>query len=259
MTMLFLIVGKSASGKDTLAHALEEHGLTQVISRTDRDPRYEDEATHIFVDADTAKTEAGSAVAATEIAGHTYYALDEDIEAHDIYVVDPRGVRDLCRNMPDEVFHVVYVDADDALRKSHAIARAEDPELASKLFDERNASEAPDFEEFRLLCTDQPEALPQQVVAVTVIRNDYTPSTLGNTASRLADWKRQFEGVRHMICELSHYDLFDIDDDCHLRADIGNERVRISLDAATAVFLADDAQLASLTRSYLKQTELAKN
>ena len=47
---LFLFVGKSASGKTTVANMLEEkHGHVQVQSYTTRPPRYEGEVGHIFV------------------------------------------------------------------------------------------------------------------------------------------------------------------------------------------------------------------
>jgi guanylate kinase len=47
---LFLLVGRSASGKSTVANMLEEqHGYKQVSSYTTRPPRYEGEVGHIFV------------------------------------------------------------------------------------------------------------------------------------------------------------------------------------------------------------------
>lgn len=249
--MMFLIVGRTASGKDRLANEMCALGMTQVKSRTTRPRRTPDEDTHVFVDEATAEAEAPHAVAATNIAGVTYYATDDDIRDADIYVVDPKGVRNLCRNMPNEVFHVIYVMADDKLRRSHAIARADDPEAAAAIFDERDPKEAPDFEEFRLMCTDQPEALPEPVVSVMVIDNDYEPATLTNIANRLNNWKHQFEGVRDMVCDLSRYNLFDIDEDNLFRADRGDERLRYSLDQVCATYLADDEQLAALTRSWL--------
>lgn len=249
--MLFLIVGKSASGKDTIADELEARGLTRVISRTDREPRFEGEGTHLFVSHEVAEEESGRAAAATKIAGINYYALPEDIEGHDVYIIDPQGVRDLCRNLPDTTFHVVYVEADDDVRRTHAIARADDPELAARLFDERNAKESPDFDEFRLLCTDQTFALPQNVTCVTVHLNDYEPSSAAGLAERLVRYKRRFEGVMRMICDLSRYDIFDIDEDNHFKGSLDGEDTRISLEQACASFLADNEQLAELTRSWL--------
>lgn len=248
--MLMLIVGKSASGKDRLAQELEGKGLTQVISRTDRPKRNQDEATHVFVDTKTAEAESKNAVAATTIAGHTYYALEDDMEGKDVYIVDPQGVRDLCKNMPESVFHVIYVQADEAKRMSKAIARADDPKLAEETFKARDAAEAPDFEEFRLLCTDQPECLPDNVVTVTVIDNDYTPSTLANVAERLIRWKRQMDAVIHMMCEMSRYGIFDIDDNCHLKVHIDDQDQYWPLERAAATVLADDEQLSQLWRSY---------
>ena len=47
---LFLFVGRSSSGKTTIANILEErYGYKQVQSYTTRPPRYEGEVGHIFV------------------------------------------------------------------------------------------------------------------------------------------------------------------------------------------------------------------
>ena len=53
---LFLFVGKSASGKTTIANRLEEkYNHIQVQSYTTRPPRYEGEVGHIFVTDDEGK------------------------------------------------------------------------------------------------------------------------------------------------------------------------------------------------------------
>ena len=249
--MLFLIVGKSASGKDTLAQELTNRGLSQVISRTDRDARYDGEDTHIFVSKDLAKQEYEQAIAKTEISGNKYYALAEDIEDKDVYIIDPKGLKDLCHNCPDTTFHVIYVYANENNRRTHAIARATNKEEAANLFDARQVDEAMVFDEFKSICSDTPSQLPKNVVAVTVMENDYQPITMYNMAEQLMQYKRKLDGVKNMVIELSAYNIFDIDDDMMFKAFIDGEETRLPLEQICSIFLADDKQLAELTRSYL--------
>ena len=46
---LFLFVGRSASGKTTVANMLERDGYNQIQSYTTRPPRYQDETGHTFI------------------------------------------------------------------------------------------------------------------------------------------------------------------------------------------------------------------
>ena len=64
---LFLFVGRSASGKTTIADMLaKEHGYKQVESYTTRKPRFDGERGHIFVSEEEFKN-------LGELAAYTYY------------------------------------------------------------------------------------------------------------------------------------------------------------------------------------------
>lgn len=92
---LYLFVGKSASGKTSVANFLEQkHGLKQVQSYTTRPPRYEGEIGHIFVN-DEQFDNLGELVAYTEYNGFRYGTTAEQLDKCQIYVVDVPGVTTL--------------------------------------------------------------------------------------------------------------------------------------------------------------------
>ena len=95
MDNLYLFVGKSASGKTTVANFLEKkHGFKQVNSYTTRPPRYDGEIGHVFVN-DEQFDNLGELVAYTEYNGFRYGTTAEQLDQCNIYVVDIPGVKTL--------------------------------------------------------------------------------------------------------------------------------------------------------------------
>jgi guanylate kinase len=110
---LFLFVGRSSSGKTTIANTLEEkYGYKQVESYTTRKPRYDGETGHIFV----TKEEFD---ALGELAAYTFYNNNhygttfEQLSKCDIYVVDIPGVETLLQKLKDDSrpICILYFDA----------------------------------------------------------------------------------------------------------------------------------------------------
>lgn len=92
---LFLLVGRSASGKTTIACNLEQkYGHTQVQSYTTRPPRYEGEVGHMFVSNEEFDN-LGELVAYTEYNGYRYGTTADQLDKCTIYVVDIPGVETL--------------------------------------------------------------------------------------------------------------------------------------------------------------------
>lgn len=106
---IILLVGKSGSGKNYFTKfAKENMSMDEVISRTTREPRYEGEDTHLFVNMEQAKRETKKSLAYTYYCGNHYYVLKEDLEDKAFYVIDSRGVetfKNNCHNIP---YLVVY-------------------------------------------------------------------------------------------------------------------------------------------------------
>lgn len=194
--MKYLIVGRTAAGKDTLVHILEEeYGFRQVLSATTRPRRSPDEATHRFVTEDEAAAEADK-VAQTRIGGYLYYATRADVEAADIYIIDPPGMMQLAKAMPEENFALIVVIA-ERLRRAGAFAlraRQGNPFLAGnealEMFNERDAQESARFSVLEKASTGQtrPEGLPENVSSPVVVFNDMEDlETLRASARKIAD------------------------------------------------------------------------
>ena len=133
---LFLFIGKSASGKTTIANLLEEReGLKQVQSYTTRPKRFEEETGHRFID-DQESYELKDIVASTSYNGYWYCATLEQVNESDIYVIDVDGAEELLHNhdMIDRDIHIIYFDTSVYSRINRMINRSStDTQIVSRL------------------------------------------------------------------------------------------------------------------------------
>lgn len=133
---LFLFVGKSASGKTTIAKLLEEkHGCKQVESYTTRPPRYDGEAGHTFI-SEEEFDHLGELAAFTEYNGYRYGTTFEQLDQCNIYVIDVPGVETLLPKLKNHnrMVCMIYFDAAVSVRIERMIDRgASDMEIVSRL------------------------------------------------------------------------------------------------------------------------------
>lgn len=123
---LFLFVGRSASGKTTVANMLEKDGYKQIASYTTRPPRYENEKEHTFISEDEySKLE--NIVASTTYNGYHYCTTLEQIQNADIYVVDIQGVQTLLNNykLLNRQVYVIFFEANTYSRIQRMIERGD--------------------------------------------------------------------------------------------------------------------------------------
>ena len=182
MNKKIMIVGRSGCGKDTLAYCLtKNHDLKQLISTTTRPPRYTGEMAHVFVSEEEANMMTDR-VAETVINGYQYFATRQQLDECDIYVIDPKGLRDTCERAPDTELCVVYVKASKPVRRKRAIDRAEDKEEAAKVFDRRHADENDMFENFESMIANSDLSLfhEQFPTVSTVIVLDNETTSIGS-------------------------------------------------------------------------------
>lgn len=120
----FLFIGRTASGKSSIAKAVcEKLGLKQVKSLTTRPPRNGEldnpDSDHIFVTDDEFEDlrEKTKFVAYTEINGFKYATSKCELYNSDIYVIDPNGIKSLKENCGDKYnfieiyFRIPYITA----------------------------------------------------------------------------------------------------------------------------------------------------
>lgn len=109
---LFLFVGKSASGKTSVANMLKNKGYSQIYSYTTRAPRYDGEIGHVFI-SDEEYDKLENIVASTLYNGYRYCTTLEQVQDADIYVVDVPGVETLMSNYNklNRKVYVIYFSA----------------------------------------------------------------------------------------------------------------------------------------------------
>lgn len=126
---LYLLIGRSASGKTTIANMLtEKYGYQSVSSYTTRPPRYYGEVGHIFVDNETFD-QLGELAGFVEYNGYRYGTTIQQVDDADIYVIDPIGAEYLLDKYTDRPICIIYFDASIPTRIHRMISRG-DSDLA---------------------------------------------------------------------------------------------------------------------------------
>ena len=131
MNELYLFVGKSASGKTTIADMLEQkHNRHQVQSYTTRPQRYDGEIGHRFV-TNEEFNELGELAAYTFYNGYHYGTTLEQLNECDIYVIDVDGIDTLLKKLPKNYrsVRIIYFVAAVSVRIERMVDR-EDSDMA---------------------------------------------------------------------------------------------------------------------------------
>ena len=144
----FLFIGRTASGKSSIAKAVcEKMGLTQVVSYTTRPMRKSEKngSDHIFIsDEDVPKYE-NDIAAYTEINGYKYFTTYDVIDNADVYVIDPIGVDNLKIKCGDRYeFVEIYIRTPQKLAETRARIRGD----KLKDFKQRWVSENKEFTDY---------------------------------------------------------------------------------------------------------------
>ena len=153
--MKLLIVGRTATGKDTLRESLEKFAhMTFVKSYATRPKRYPDEDTHIFVTKEQANEimKTDTVIARTTIADNDYFATKSQVENADGYIIDPIGIYELIDKMPTTDFLILYLmpnkDYKDIYIERELAKNEKTKAEIIKEFDKRAKSENIIFTEF---------------------------------------------------------------------------------------------------------------
>lgn len=135
---LYMFIGKSASGKTTVADLLEKNcDLIQLQSYTTRPKRHENEIGHIFL-TNEEFDELENMVAFTEYNGNRYGATAEQVDSVSIYVIDVDGVESLLENYQTErPIVAIYFEASLRTRIDRMINRGDsDMAIVSRLYND---------------------------------------------------------------------------------------------------------------------------
>lgn len=145
---LLLIVGRTASGKDSLVNKLcERTSLKAITSYTTRPRRESEGNTHIFTTEEVyeqMQTE-GKVAAYTQISGYHYWTTISQLYENDIYIIDYLGIKTLRElNLPNIRFVTVFVNTPDSIREERALNTRKDDKF---VFRKRSLDEAAQFRE----------------------------------------------------------------------------------------------------------------
>jgi guanylate kinase len=138
---LYLFVGKSASGKTTIAEILEsEYRLNTLQSYTTRPKRYADETGHTFITKEEFNN-LTDIIAYTKYNGHHYCCTQQQVDKADIYVIDVPGVKTLLEKyQTDRQIVILYFDTTVPTRIDRMIDRgSSDTEIVSRLYNDEQS------------------------------------------------------------------------------------------------------------------------
>ena len=152
MKKLFCIMGRTCSGKTTLAKTvaatLHMKVLRSYTTRPMREGENEHTSDHIFISEDEVKLFQGKIAAYTEINGCKYFVTRDMVMNSDIYVVDPNGYKMLVDTVKRKNMNIklipIYIDVDVADQERIYRARGN----TRNEFWERYKSESEQFDRF---------------------------------------------------------------------------------------------------------------
>lgn len=160
---LICIIGKSGSGKSTIAQELKNIlGLKILKSYTTRPKRNDDEADHIFISENSFNVIKYKLCAYTVYNGEQYGALPSQVEASDLYIIDVDGLKYLKEHYDGKKDIVpIYISVPRAKRMQNMEERGDtDKQIKSKLkFDDTAFKNVKDYCDY-------------------TIRNDYLTQTI---------------------------------------------------------------------------------
>lgn len=150
MHNLYLIIGRTASGKDSLTRAVaQKYGLKVLTSYTTRPKRPGEINEHIFINKDDVAKYQSDIVAYTKIGEYEYFTTKQQVFDNDCYIIDPNGVKFLqekLQNTQDIQLHLIYIAADYVTRKHRALNQRKDHLVTFELRCEAEEDQFIEFE-----------------------------------------------------------------------------------------------------------------
>ena len=134
MNNLYIICGRSGSGKDSVSDKLcKEQELKKVNSYTTREKRENEEGTHIFVTTEEFDKIRNDLVAYTFFNGNEYGATNKQVNKSDIYILDKKGVEYFKENYDNyKPYKIIYLDVPEQMCRTRMIKRGDSKEDANE-------------------------------------------------------------------------------------------------------------------------------
>lgn len=121
---LYLIVGKSGTGKDTFVNlACYMWSMKKAMTATTRPKRSDDEDSHLFVDDEWFDRNKDDLVAYLSYDGYRYGCPRSEALEADFCIVDPQGAFDIKQNLPERECVAIKLEAPLDLRAERLFKR----------------------------------------------------------------------------------------------------------------------------------------
>lgn len=148
LNCLYVIVGKSGSGKSALAKALNrKYGYAIAESYTDRPKRFMAEQGHIFMSKDEFSALKGLIAVRKKEDGR--YGLTHDmLDRSDLVILDPAGTKEVLDTYHTRPVHVIGLHADFKARLRRMLRRGDEVKEVSL----RNAMDDADYMSYEDFC-----------------------------------------------------------------------------------------------------------
>lgn len=243
--MKLLLVGKSATGKDTVADILvSKHGYKRAESYTTRPKRTPEEKGHHYI----SSSENFNKIAPVVINGYEYFLTKQEIKHSDVIIVEPTGIQPVCEACPDEAFYLLYITADKDVRRE--LYKKRNPDAGDEEFDRRENEENERFAELEAFINDD-DAVWQipNIAAVTAMENKYDEDSLKALVEFGHTIVTRHNNLRNIIRQLASKNALRTDDEENIlvQEKDGNSSVLpVSEDIFTAICLSSDENKMSL-------------
>ena len=135
--MRYVIVGKSASGKSTLAKLLSERGLTRnAITTTTRDPRVGEMngVDYYFWPIQVFEKNLDQMMEYDQYNGWYYGITKQEFSHTNLSILTPRGVKRYIKKVGRQNLFIIYVDTPILERYRRIVERGDDPSEALRRF-----------------------------------------------------------------------------------------------------------------------------
>jgi len=146
--MRIVLVGKSCSGKSTLAKLLQEEGIAKpAVTTTSRDPRPGEVhgKDYYFISKEEFERDMDSMVEHDTFNGWHYGITQEEFDSTNLSILTPRGLKKYRKIVGRDNLFVIYINAPMSVRYNRIKKRGDNIEEAFRRF----VNDEIDFEDFK--------------------------------------------------------------------------------------------------------------
>lgn len=150
MKTVFLIVGRTASGKDSIVKTVAKDFNLKILKsyatrpiRTD-DPK--DIEAHTYITSEEVEQYKDKMIAYTKIGDYEYFSTVDQLKEIDFYIIDPQGIEFMKNYQLNDInIRIVYIYVPEHIRKERALKLRGDK---LEVYEKRNLKEMEQFNNF---------------------------------------------------------------------------------------------------------------